>query len=148
LEFILSPAFLPLLKIPLELTLLMVPEYRGSLGKGTLVAENSFLTIRNHKTANQASRESGMLQPCFQRPETVELNQQWAPVRCHGASTSPGFAIVLDVFDELSTAQAAYILVVMLVNLTAWGNEFLKSNAFTEKNKNKKRSCSRSISLA
>jgi hypothetical protein len=111
----------------------MVPEYQGSPGRDTFVAANSFLAIRNHNTANQASRESVMPQPCFQRPETAELKQQWAPVHCHGASTNPGFAIVLEVFDELSPSEAANILVLMLVNLTARGNELLKNNALTEK---------------
>jgi hypothetical protein len=116
----------------------MVPEYQGYPGKGTLVATNSFLAIRNHKTANQASRESGMPQPCFQRPETAELNfLQWAQVHCHGASTS--FAIFLDVSDELSPSGAANILVLMLVNLMVWGNKFLKTMP------SQKEFCSRSI---
>jgi len=56
-------------------------------------------------------------------------------VHSHGASTTPSFAIVLDVFGELSPSEAAKIPVLMLVNLTAWGNEFLKNNALTEKKK-------------
>ena len=54
----------------------MVPEYQGYPGIGTLVAANSFFVIRNHKTANQVSREGGMPEPCFQWPEIVELKQQ------------------------------------------------------------------------
>jgi hypothetical protein len=50
-----------------------------------------------------------------------------------GASTSAGFAIVLDVFGELSPSEVANIPVLMLVNLAAWGNEFLKNNVLTEK---------------
>jgi len=56
--------------------LVMVPEYQGYPRTGTLVAANSFLAIRNHKIANQASRKGGIPQPCFQWPETVELKQQ------------------------------------------------------------------------
>ena len=56
--------------------LVMVPEYQGYPGIGTLVPANSFLAIRHHKTANEASREGGMPQPCFQLSEIAELNQQ------------------------------------------------------------------------
>jgi hypothetical protein len=52
--------------------LVMVPEYQGYPEIGILVAANSFLAIRNHKTTNQASRKDGMPQPCLQWPETVE----------------------------------------------------------------------------
>jgi hypothetical protein len=111
--------------------LVMVPEYHGYPGIGTLVAANSFLAMRNHKIANQTSREGGMPQPCFQWPETAEMKQQEASVHSHGASTSAGFAIVLDVFGELSPSEVANIPVLMLVNLTVWGNEFPKNNALT-----------------
>jgi hypothetical protein len=64
--------------------LVMVPEYQGFTGIGNLVAADSFLAIRRHKTANQANREGGMPQPCFQWPEIAELKQQYASVHSHG----------------------------------------------------------------
>jgi len=43
-----------------------------------------------------------------------------------GTSTSAGYTIILDVFGELSPSGFAIIPVLMLANLTVWGNEFLK----------------------
>jgi len=54
------------------------------------------------------------------------MKQQQASEHSHGASASPSFVIVLDVFGELSPSEAASIPVLMLVNFTAWRNEFMK----------------------
>ena len=60
-----------------------------------------------------------MPQPCFQRPETVELKVGAGAVMVHQpVQVSPSFWMF---FGELTRSEAANIAVLMLVNLTAWG---------------------------
>jgi hypothetical protein len=59
--------------------------------------------------------------------------KQCAPAHCHGESTSPGSAIVPDVFGGHAAPVIAKPPNGMLVNHLAWKNKFLMNSALSQK---------------
>ena len=72
-----------------------------------LVATTSLLeTRRNHKRQNQRSNEGRGKIP-FSRPKIAALTTQHVPEHCYDESTSPGYAVVTNVYGGLAAPDDA-----------------------------------------
>jgi hypothetical protein len=86
----------------------IVTEFQRHPGNDTFLAAVLFTeTGRNQNGPNQTSKEGGKPQPCFQRPKIAALTKQCVPAHHLGERSSPGFAIVLDVFGRLAPSDVA-----------------------------------------
>jgi hypothetical protein len=81
-----------------------VAEVQGHSGNNVLAATVSFAET---KGPNRASREGGGPQPCLYWPKISALTKQYAAGHYQGTLTSPGPAIVPDVFSGLAPSDVA-----------------------------------------
>jgi hypothetical protein len=76
--------------------------------KRHFVATISFSeTKTNHKVQNQAVKRAGNHSHVFSGQKLLQWHKECAPAHCHGKSTNPGSATVLDVFGRLAPSNVA-----------------------------------------